>query len=278
MVTGCLYVVALPIGNLKDITLRAIEVLRDVEVVLTEDTRSFKKLEKAYNLNSKKLISFYKEVECSKEEEIISWLKAGKKVALCSEAGTPLLSDPGGSLIRRVYKEGIKVVPIPGASSLTTALSVSPIDLSQGFIFLGFLPRRESDIKARLEKIPPEMPFILFIPPHRFKRTLSILLKYLGDRECFLARELTKFHEELLPTKLSSLALRENIKGEITLIVAQATETENLKEVINLEKIKEEILKLKKLKLKPKEIVKFLGKKYKISSKDLYNYLNKFKD
>lgn len=277
MELGSLYVVALPIGNLQDITLRAIEVLKSVDLILTEDTRSFKKIERAYQIPSKKVVSFYKDVESNREEQIIEWLKAGKKIALCSEAGTPLLSDPGGKLIKRLYKEGIKVIPIPGASSLTTALSVSPIDLSHGFIFLGFLPRKESEVKAKLESLPPDMPFVLFIPPHRFKKTLNLLLKYLGEREVFLARELTKLHEELLYTPLSKLINREKIKGEITLIVGPALEERNL-EKVDLEEVKQEINKLKSSKLKPKEIVKILKKKYKISSKDLYNYLKEFKN
>ncbi|MFN3568299.1 MAG: 16S rRNA (cytidine(1402)-2'-O)-methyltransferase, partial [Caldimicrobium sp.] len=187
-----LYIVALPIGNLKDITLRALEVLNEVDIVLTEDSRSFKKLTQVYKLSPKKVISFYKEVERIKEDQVVQWLKEGKKIALCSEAGTPLLSDPGCFLIRRLYKENIKIVPLPGPSSLTTALSVCPFDLSQGFIFLGFLPRKEKEIETKLKELPPNLPIVLFIPPHRFNRTIKTLLKYMGEREAFLARELTK--------------------------------------------------------------------------------------
>ncbi len=276
---GILYVVALPIGNLKDITLRALEVLKEVDLVLTEDTRSFKKLEKAYKLPPKKVISFYKEVEASKEDQIIAWLKEGKRIALCSEAGTPLLSDPGGKLIRRVLLEGFNTVPIPGPSSLTAAASISPIDLSQGFIFLGFLPKKEKEIKERLENLPPDLPLLLFIPPHRFHKTLAILIKYLGDREAFLARELTKRYEELCYTSLRELLKREEIKGEITLIVGKRTNKEEVSPPvsIDLEKIKKEMRELMKLKLKPKEIAKRLREKYGLSTKVLYEWIKELK-
>lgn len=274
---GILYVVALPIGNLKDITLRALEVLKEVDFILTEDTRSFKKLEKAYQLPKKELISFYKEVETEKEEKIIKLLKEGKKIALCSEAGTPLLSDPGARLVKRAHLEGIKVEPIPGASAITTALSAGGIDLSKGFIFLGFLPRKEKEIKERLEKLPKDMPLLIFIPPHRFSKTLQILLKVLGDRPAFLARELTKFHEELLFTSLSELAKRENVKGEITLIIEGKEEKKSPS--FNLEKnIKNEIKALLMKGLKSKEISKELSKKYGVSSKEIYRFIKNLKD
>ncbi len=268
---------ALPIGNLKDITLRALEVLKEVDFILTEDTRSFKKLEKAYQLPKKELISFYKEVETEKEEKIIKLLKEGKKIALCSEAGTPLLSDPGARLVKRAHLEGIKVEPIPGASAITTALSAGGIDLSKGFIFLGFLPRKEKEIKERLEKLPKDMPLLIFIPPHRFSKTLQILLKVLGERAAFLARELTKFHEELLFTSLSELAKRENVKGEITLIIEGKEEKKSPS--FNLEKnIKNEIKALLMKGLKSKEISKELSKKYGVSSKEIYRFIKNLKD
>lgn len=274
---GVLYVVALPIGNLKDITIRALEVLKEVDFILTEDTRSFKKLEKTYKLPKKELISFYREVEAEKEERIIKLLKDGKKIALCSEAGTPLLSDPGARLVKRAHLEGIKVEPIPGASAITTALSASGIDLSKGFIFLGFLPRKEKEIKERLETLPEDMPLLIFIPPHRFSKTLQILLKVLGERPAFLARELTKFHEELLFTSLSELAKRENPIGEITLIIEG--KGEKISPSYNLEKnLKSEVKTLLKQGLKSKEISKRLSKEFGISSKEIYCLIKDLKD
>ncbi|BAU23284.1 hypothetical protein THC_0899 [Caldimicrobium thiodismutans] len=265
--SGILYVVALPIGNLKDITLRALEVLKEVDLILAEDTRSFKKLERAYSLSPKEVISFYREVETEKEEKIIELLKEGKKIALCSEAGTPLLSDPGARLVRRAHLEGIKVESIPGPSALTTALSSSGVDLSKGFIFLGFLPRKEKEIKEKLKDLPQGLTLVLFLPPHRFSKTLKILLEILGDRQAFLARELTKYHEELTWSSLSELSKREEIKGESTLIIEGKEEEKGFQPP----SLKEEIENLLKKGLKIKEISRRLSQKYGISSKEIYS-------
>lgn len=275
---GILYVVALPIGNLKDITLRALEVLREADLILTEDTRAFKRLERAYQLPKKELISFYKEVEAEREEKVINLLKEGKKIALCSEAGTPLLSDPGARLVKRAHLEGIKVEPIPGPSSVTASLSASGIDLSRGFIFLGFLPRKEREIKERLENLPEDMPLLIFIPPHRFSKTIQILLKLLGDRSAFLAREITKYHEELTFTTLSELAKKEFLKGEITLIIEGKEKDKTLFSSPPQKNLDSEIRFLLNQGFKSKEISKILSKKYGISSKEIYRIIKTFKN
>jgi 16S rRNA (cytidine1402-2'-O)-methyltransferase len=272
---GILYVVALPIGNLKDITLRGLEVLREVDLVLTEDTRSFKKLERAYRLPKKELISFYKEVEAEKEEKILRLLKEGSKIALCSEAGTPLLSDPGARLVKRAHLEGIQVEPIPGASALTASLSVSGLNLSKGFIFLGFLPRKEGEIKESLKGLPEDLPLVLFVPPHRFSKTLQILLKILGDRRVFLARELTKFHQELTFSTLSELSQREDLKGEITLIIEGRKEETSAPREPDL---RLEVKTLLQEGLKIKEIARRLSIKYRRSAKELYRLIRDIKD
>jgi len=274
---GILYVVALPIGNLKDITLRALEVLKEVDLVLTEDTRSFKKLLNFYQLPKKELLSFYKEVEAQKEEKVITLLKEGKKIALCSEAGTPLISDPGAKLIKRAHLEGIKVEPVPGPSSLTAALSASGFDLSRGFIFFGFLPKKEKEIEEKLEVLPRELPLVIFIPPHRFTKTIKILRKILGERTAFLARELTKIHEELIWTKLSELEKKESPKGEITLII-EGVEVKPESEKPSEKELLEEFKELTKRGLKLKEIAKLLSKKYGLSAKELYQRFKDFKD
>lgn len=274
---GILYVVALPIGNLKDITLRALEVLKEVDLVLTEDTRSFKKLLNFYQLPKKELLSFYKEVEAQKEEKVITLLKEGKKIALCSEAGTPLISDPGARLIRRAHLEGIKVEPVPGPSSLTAALSVSGLDLSKGFIFLGFLPKKEKEIEKRLKSLPTELPLVIFLPPHRFTKTIKILRKILGERTAFLARELTKLHEELIWAKLSELENKESLRGEITLII-EGEEVKPEPEKPSEKELLEEFKELTKQGLKLKEIAKLLSKKYGLSAKELYQRFKDFKD
>jgi 16S rRNA (cytidine1402-2'-O)-methyltransferase len=270
---GKLYVVALPIGNLKDITLRALEVLKSEKYIICEDTRAFKKLINHYKLGEKKLISFYKNVEKKKTEKLIEILEKGEDVVLVSEAGTPGISDPGAYLIKLCYEKGIKVIPVPGVSALTCALSVSGINLNKGFIFLGFLPRKKAEQKEILENLPEDLPIIIFEAPHRFSKTLKNLLEILGDRKCFLARELTKMHEELLWTNLKELSERKEFLGEITLIIMPEEKKED--KDIDLQKIKNEAKKLKREGLKTKDIVKSLAKKYNLSTKFLYDLLKK---
>lgn len=272
---GVLYVVALPIGNLKDITLRALETLREVDLILTEDTRSFLKLQRAYELPAKRLESFYKDVERRKEEKIIELLKEGKRVALCSEAGTPLLSDPGSSLVKRALEEGITVVPIPGASAITCALSVSGFNLSQGFVFLGFPPRNKREFQEKLAKLPPELPLVLFLSPHRFHQEIKILLECLGNREVLLARELTKFHEEIRRSTLEELSQIENIKGEITLVIGQAEERRE--RPLNFEvDLRREYELLREKGLRKREIAKEIAQKKGLSVKEVYKLIKDY--
>ncbi|MCS7278772.1 MAG: 16S rRNA (cytidine(1402)-2'-O)-methyltransferase [Thermodesulfobacteriaceae bacterium] len=273
---SCLFVVGLPIGNLKDITLRALEVLKRVRYVVCEDTRSFKKLINYYQLGEKNLISFYKNIEKKRIPKILELLKKGEEVALVSEAGTPLLSDPGALLVKEVYQNRIKIVPVPGVSALTCALSVSGIFLEKGFLFLGFLPRKKLEKIKLLSKVPIDLPLVIFEAPHRFKKTLKELLEILGNRKCFLARELTKIYEELTWSDFKSLLEREEFLGEITLIIMPEensflkTDLINIKDGELLEVIKKEFELLKNQGFKLKERIKLLAQKYGLSSKELY--------
>ncbi|WP_038057439.1 16S rRNA (cytidine(1402)-2'-O)-methyltransferase [Thermodesulfobacterium hydrogeniphilum] len=268
---GQLFVVALPIGNLRDITFRALDVLQTVEYIACEDTRTLKKLLSHYGCSSKKLISFYKDVEKEKSEKVLKLLEEGIDVALVSEAGSPIISDPGSYLVREAYKRSIKVIPIPGPSALTCALSASGIQLDKGFIFLGFLPRKKQEQKKILESLPKNLPIVIFEAPHRINKTLKNFLEIFGNRDCFFARELTKIHEELLWTDLQTLSKREEFLGEITLIIMPEKQEEPQK--IDWKKLKEEVKNLKADGLKHKEIAKILAKKYNLSAKELYNYL-----
>ncbi|RLG11156.1 16S rRNA (cytidine(1402)-2'-O)-methyltransferase [Candidatus Pacearchaeota archaeon] len=269
---GKLFVVSLPIGNLKDITLRALEVLKETKYITCEDTRSLRKILNYYQLKGKKLISLYKDIEKERVDKVIKILLSGKDVVLVSEAGTPLISDPGAYLVKEAYNQRIKIVPIPGASALTCALSVSGIVLNKGFIFLGFLPRKKVEQKKLLERLPSEFPLVFFESPHRIKKTLKNLLEILGNRKCFLARELTKIHEELLWSDLETLSQREEFVGEITLIIMpEDTSKKEKTEIIEKEmNLKKEIEKLKNQGLKDKEIAKNLAQKFKISAKEIY--------
>ena len=269
--SGCLFVVGLPIGNLKDITLRALEVLKKVKFIVCEDTRSIKRLLNHYQCGSKKLISFYKDVEREKEEKILQLLKNGEDVVLVSEAGTPLISDPGAWLVKKAHQENIKVVPVPGVSALTCALSVAGVSLQKGFIFLGFLPREFNRQQEILKRLPQDLPLIIFEAPHRLSKTAENLIKILGNRECFLARELTKLHEELTWTDLQKLCKKEKFKGEITLIIMPPPSSE--KEEISEEEILKFAEKFLKLGIKKKEVAKIIAEEFKISSKEAYKFL-----
>ncbi|WP_022854728.1 16S rRNA (cytidine(1402)-2'-O)-methyltransferase [Thermodesulfobacterium thermophilum] len=271
---GILYVVGVPIGNLGDITFRALEVLKNTEIIVSEDTRSIRKLLTHYGCGPKKLISLYKDVEVEKTHKVLKLLEEGKEVALTSEAGCPLISDPGAYLVREAHRRGIKIVPVPGVSALTCALSASGVDLSSGFIFLGFLPRKKTEQKKVLENLPENLPFIIFESPHRMEKTAKNLLEILGNRECFLARELTKFHEELTWTDLQTLANREEFLGEITLIILPNPKTEEKPLVKKkLAGIKKRIKELKKEGLKPKEMAKIIAEEYNIPVKEVYQLI-----
>ncbi|MDN5380468.1 MULTISPECIES: 16S rRNA (cytidine(1402)-2'-O)-methyltransferase [Thermodesulfobacterium] len=271
---GILYVVGVPIGNLGDITLRALEVLKNTEIIVSEDTRSIRKLLTHYGCGPKKLISLYKDVEVERTHKVLKLLEEGKEVVLTSEAGCPLISDPGAYLVREAHRRGIKIVPVPGVSALTCALSASGVDLSSGFIFLGFLPRKKTEQKKVLENLPENFPLIIFESPHRMEKTAKNLLEILGNRECFLARELTKFHEELTWTDLQTLANREKFLGEITLIILPQPKTEEKPLVKKkLAGIKKRIKELKKEGLKPKEMAKIIAEEYNIPVKEVYQLI-----
>jgi 16S rRNA (cytidine1402-2'-O)-methyltransferase len=205
-----LYIVATPIGNLKDITLRAIEVLRDVDIILAEDTRQTRKLLSHLGLR-KQLIPFHKFSPKGTEEKAVRLLKEGKDLALVTDAGTPGISDPGYWLNKNAVEAGIEIIPIPGPSSISAMVSVSDIDLTK-FIFLGFPPIKKGR-KTFFERISRSSePVILFESPHRILKTLEELHEYVGDKYVNIGRELTKIHEEVFRGSLS--VATEHFTGE----------------------------------------------------------------
>jgi len=223
---GILYVVATPIGNLEDITLRALRILREVDLIAAEDTRQTRKLLEAYNISAS-LISLHEHNEKLKSSSIVERIKAGKNVAYVSDAGTPCISDPGYYLISLAQSEEIKIVPVPGVSAVITAMSVCGFPADE-FIFCGFLSARQNKRRQALELLKKERrTIIIYESPMRILSTLEDILILLGDREVVIARELTKMFEEIKRGRISPLLKNSNqlkTKGEFTIIIKGAEE------------------------------------------------------
>jgi 16S rRNA (cytidine1402-2'-O)-methyltransferase len=218
---GTLYIVATPIGNLEDITLRALRVLKEVDLIAAEDTRHSQKLLNHFGIHTR-LISYYREKETERGHELVSRLQGGESIALVSDAGTPGISDPGAILVRLTREAGITVVPIPGPSALTAALSSAGLAEST-FLFLGFLPSRKGQRQKLLSSlVDSEHPLVLYESPNRMAALLTDALEVLGERRAFWARELTKSYEELQGGTLSELlelADSRRNKGESVVII-----------------------------------------------------------
>jgi len=219
---GCLYLVGTPIGNLEDITLRALRILKEVDQIACEDTRHTQKLLTHYDIH-KSLVSYHEHNEITRAPELVVAMEAGAKIALVSDAGTPLVSDPGHRLVTLCVRHRIPVIPIPGPSALLAALSASGLP-NEEFLFVGFLPNRSGERRRALERLRIEDRTIIFYEaPHRVAETVADAQEILGDRSACLAREVTKLHEEFRRGKLSELAasLAERpARGEITLLIA----------------------------------------------------------
>lgn len=219
--TGTLYIVATPIGNLEDITLRALRILKEADLIAAEDTRHTRKLLTHFDIHTP-LTSFFQGNEREKAKRIIDELLSGKNVALVSDAGTPCISDPGYPLLIAAIETGITVVPIPGASALAAAMSAAGLPTDR-FTFIGFLPDKPGKRRnalAELDDIPHTLVF--YVSPWKAKAVIADMLEVLGDRRACLARELTKIHEEFLRAPLSELAASieaKALKGEMVLVV-----------------------------------------------------------
>jgi 16S rRNA (cytidine1402-2'-O)-methyltransferase len=237
---GTLYIVATPIGNLEDITHRALRVLRDVDIIACEDTRHTRKLLNHYSIKTK-VISYHDHNERERAVELLKALASGENVAIVSDAGTPSISDPGFRLVKEASTQGITVVALPGPTALIAALVASGLPTDE-FFFAGFLPARSGARRARLAELR-ELPatLIFYEAPHRIAATLRDALDMLGERAAVVARELTKIHEEILRGRLSELAERfgseEKARGEIVLLIDRTqieSELNNAGEVRNI--------------------------------------------
>ena len=226
--TGTLYIVSTPIGNLKDATYRSLELLSDVDLIAAEDTRRTGVLLKHYEIKTP-LTSFNSYNQAKKSDRLIARLKEGHNLALVSDAGTPGVSDPLYHLVRAALAEYVSVVSLPGPSAVLAALTISGLPVNR-FVFEGFLPRKKGRKKLIEELVQEKRTIVLFESPHRIAKTLNELYRAMGDRKAVLARELTKIHEEVIRGTLEDLAVvaeEQKLKGEITLVISGAPKDRN---------------------------------------------------
>ena len=276
--SGKLYLVATPIGNLEDITLRALKVLKEVDIIAAEDTRHTLGLLNHFEI-TKPLISYYKQNEKVKSEMLIKKLQEGQNIAVVSDAGTPGISDPGEEIVKVAIENNIEIVPIPGACAFVNALIASGMS-SKEFEFIGFLSANKKEKREKLEEIKFETRTLIFYEaPHKLQITLESMLEILGDRNIVLARELTKIHEEFVRGKISTILEQiVDIKGEFVIIVEGNSVS---KKDIELDNLNEQTLEehyefYEKQGLDKKEIVKKIAKDRNTNKNDIYQYfLNK---
>ena len=264
-----LYCVATPIGNLDDISKRAIHVLKNSEIILCEDTRVSKKLLNRFEINNK-LFSYHKFNELKKLDEVIKVLENKKIVSLISDAGTPAVSDPGRILINECLKKNISVLPIPGPSAVTTAISIS--GFSDRYIFCGFLPEKKNQIENLFKELSNKnYSIVFFISPKKIIKIIDIIKEYFIGRNILICREISKFYEEYLRSSvenLSKISIKD--KGEITVVISELLEKQKkLKELKESDKKKIKSL-IKKMTIK--NIIKVIGAESNISKKEIYNY------
>lgn len=276
MMACCLYLLATPIGNLEDITLRCLRILKEADIIAAEDTRQTAKLLNHYDIK-KPMISYHEHNKKTKGEEIINLLLEGNTVALVSDAGMPCISDPGEDLVRLCIERGIEVAAIPGPSASLTALSISGLSTSR-FVFEGFLPVKGKDRRERLEKLSKEeRTVILYEAPHRLLSTLKDLNEYLGNPKISISRELTKKFEETVRTDLEG-AIEEfgnrSIKGEFVLIIEGKSSAElQAEEGKQWEalSVKDHIIMHMEKGLSKKEAVAQVAKERNMKKKEVYN-------
>lgn len=275
--SGKLYLVATPIGNLEDITLRALRVLKEVDIIAAEDTRHTLGLLNHFEI-SKPLISYYKQNESTRSVELVEKLKSGKNIALVSDAGTPGISDPGEQIVKCAIKEKIEIVPIPGACAIVNALIVSGMPTKE-FCFLGFLSAVKKDRKEKLEEVKYETKTLIFYEaPHKLKSTLKDMLEILGNRNIVLAREITKIHEEFIRGKISDILEElEEAKGEFVVVVEGSIASKKDVEIQNLNQktLDQQYEFYEQQGLNKKEIIKQIAKDRNVNKNEIYQYFLK---
>lgn len=274
---GCLYLVATPIGNLEDITLRALRILKEVDQIACEDTRHTQKLLSHYNIR-KSLVSYHEHNEMTRAPELVVAMEDGARIALVSDAGMPLVSDPGYRLVTLCLRHRVPVIPIPGPSALLAALSASGLP-NEEFLFAGFLPARSGERRRALERLRIEdRTVILYEAPHRIEEALSDAREILGDRPACLAREVTKLHEEFRRGSLSELSsslTEKPARGEITLLIAPFPYEERAAQRDTSESLAERVDELiRQAKLDRKEALKLAARERGLSKRAAYQALH----
>ena len=274
---GCLYLVATPIGNLEDITLRALRVLKEADQIACEDTRHTLKLLNHYAI-SKPLVSYHEHNEMTRAPELVLAMEQGQQIALVSDAGVPLVSDPGYRLVTLALRHQVAVIPVPGPSALLAALSASGLP-NEEFLFAGFLPARSGERRRALERLRIEdRTIILYEAPHRIEEALVDAREILGDRPACLAREVTKLHEEFRRGMLSELvaSLSERpVRGEITLLIGAVPPEQRAAQRDSSQSLAERVDELiRQAKLDRKEALKLAAKERGLTKRAAYQELH----
>lgn len=267
--TGKLYLVATPIGNLEDITLRALRVLKEVDIIAAEDTRTTLKLLNHFGIK-KPLVSNHRHNEEDRVEELIRKLNDGLNIAVVSDAGTPGISDPGEVIAKKAIEQNIEVIPIPGACAAISSLIASGLDTKE-FVFYGFLPLNKKFRNEKLEELKNETrTSIVYEAPHKIKDTLNDLKELLENREIVLAREITKIHEEFIRGKVEDIIKKsENLKGEMILLI-QGNEKIEKQNILNNLSLEEHYNFYDKQGLEKKDIIKKIAKDRGVSKNEIY--------
>ena len=273
-ISAGLYLVSTPIGNMEDITLRALQIIKKSDLVLCEDTRRSGKLFSYFGIKNK-LFPYHKFNEKKVSDQIIDLIKKDKIVSLISDAGTPTISDPGLILVKKCIDENLNIFPIPGPSAVTSAVSVS--GFVDKYLFYGFLPKKKNEIKSIFNNLSKlDYSIVFFIPAIKINFFITKIKQYFFDRKILIAKEMTKIHETFIRSTVESIeTLKEPLKGELTIVISEIIKKRNIQKEID-ESVKIEIRKMLK-KYSHRDVVEFISKKENLPKKIIYNYCLKLK-
>tara|TARA_B100000029_G_scaffold412173_1_gene414759 strand:+ start:207 stop:1061 length:855 start_codon:yes stop_codon:yes gene_type:complete len=269
-----LYLVPTPIGNMGDITLRSLEVLKNSDFILCEDTRVSKNLFNRFEIKTK-IISNHKFNETKNLSKLINLLKEGKIISLVSDAGTPTISDPGAILVNECIKNNIDIIPLPGPSAVTTAISVS--GFSEKYLFYGFFPEKEKNLKESLKFLSEvNVCIVFFISPRKINKMIPRIKEYFSGRKILICREISKYYEEYMRCLVNDLSVFDiEPKGELTIVISDKKMIKKTSQILS--ESDKNIIKKMTNKLSTKEIAELIGEISKASKKEIYNYCLKLK-